>query len=325
MKKARTVIGIIISLLFLFLAFKNVNFRDIVSIIKKVDISFLIIPIILSCVGLFQRTLRWGYLLNPQKKEKFFNLFSVLMLGYLGNNILPARMGEVLRIYTLDKNYGYSKSLTLATIVLEKVFDILALLCFFSIVLFFAPFPSWVKNGGILLGIGIIGITAFLYLFTHKKQEAFRLANFLASPLPEKAVVKIKEILENFDSGLRILKKKKDIMIVIVYSVGIWLTEFFFVYLILGSFNLHLSIFAPVFLVIMLNLGMLIPSSPGYIGTYQVMCIAALSPFGVEKELALSISIVLHILMLSITTVIGMICFWRENLKIKEKGTIPSF
>jgi len=313
LKARTTLIGIAISLLLLFLALRNVDFGYVLSMLRGIHIFSLTIPLVFIFVGLFLRVLRWKYILNPSKKEKLLNLFSVMMISYLGNNILPARMGEVLRIYTLDKNYGFNKSQTLGTIVVEKIFDVLVLLTFFAITLFFASFPAWVKNSGLLLGVGLFAIIAFLKFSLNNKPQTFRLIKILISPFSERIGNKTKGILENFGNGLSILQKKKDLVIVMSYSIVIWIVEFLFVDSILSSLGLRLTIVAPVFLTVMLNIGMLIPSSPGYIGTYQAACIASLAPFGIEKNLALSVSIVLHVLMLITTTVTGMICFWKEK------------
>ena len=246
------------------------------------------------------------------------NLFSVMMLGYLGNNVLPARMGELIRIYALGKNYGYNKSQILATIVVERIFDVLALLCFFNIMLFFVSFPPWIKKGGILLNFISFGTILFLYLFTHNKEKALTLLDYFIFSWSEKLIKKIKEILHNFDTGLIILKKKKNITTIACYSLCIWMIEFFIIHLVIKSFELQLGFFAPVFLCILLNLGMMIPSSPGYLGTFQIACILALAPFGVKQDLALGISVVLQTLMLVTTTVIGILCLWRENIKISQ-------
>ena len=88
MKKIKKITGIIISILFLFLAFKNADFTNIISILKEINFPFLIFPIVLSCIGLVLKALRWYYIIKPIKKEKLMNLFSVMMLGYLGNNVL---------------------------------------------------------------------------------------------------------------------------------------------------------------------------------------------------------------------------------------------
>jgi len=321
MRKIKPVLGIIISLFFLLLALKDIHIENILSIIKKVNFSLLVVTLVIILAGLSQRAIRWGLILNPARREKFQNLFSVLMVGYFGNNVLPARMGEIFRIFALHKNYHYGKSRTLATIVLEKIFDVLILLFFFIIIISFAPLPIWIKNGGVLLGLGFVGIMSFLFLFTHKKEKALKVLDFFAFSFSEKMVRRGRDILEKFDEGLRILKTKKDLFIVIIFSFSIWITEFFFIYAVIRSFNVQLGLTGVVFLSIILNLGMLIPSSPGYVGTFQFLCIMALKPFGVDKETALSISIVLHILALAVTTLIGLLCFWRENLKWSEAQT----
>lgn len=316
MNKAKTLLGVIISIVFLVLAFKNVDIENVLAILNDMNVSLLAIPVMFVFLGLLQRALRWRSILEPIRREKVGNIFSVMMIGYLGNNVLPARMGEVLRIYALGKNYGFSNSQTFATIVLEKVFDVMILLLFFGIVLLYAPFPSYIKKGGAVIGFMLICAVSVLYLIAHRKKDASRDRAGLL--MPKKVIVKVGEFLDNFQVGLEILKKRKDLFTVIIYSFSIWICEFVFVYLVMDLFDLNVGYLAAVFLTVMLNIGMLIPSSPGYIGTYQIICITALAPFGVQKEVALSVSIILQIITLAITTIIGFSCLWRENMRLTQ-------
>lgn len=313
--KIKAIIGILLSILCLFLAFRNVDLVSIFSTITAINSPVLAISVIIILIGQFLKAARWRHLLDSETRERFINIFSVMMVGYLGNNILPARMGELLKVYTLNKNYGYSKSQTIATILVEKIFDILIILFSLGAVALFFPFPSIIKKSGVLLGAGVAGIIIFLYLLKIKKPILLRFVEFITSPLQNKSTLRIKSILDNFDTGLMILKNKNEIGIIFIYSVAIWLNETIFAYSVFLAFNLQLSILAAVFLTMMLTLGMLIPSSPGSIGILQIMAITALAPFGVEKVTALSISIVLQILILSVTTIIGALCLWRENVK----------
>lgn len=311
-QKVKFSLGIIISLICLYWAFRDVNFVQIIDTIKLVDIQFFPGVLGLMLMSLFLRSLRWKLLLSPIRKENVKNVFSVLMIGYLGNNVLPARMGEVLRTLVLNKNYGYSKSASLATIVLERLFDGITLLIYLGIALWFFPFPEWVKNGGRILGAAFLLSMILLYFMLLKRKTVIKVISLIF--VVESLSIKISALFDRFNSGLKILKQKRGLLRISFLSLFIWLIEAIFVFVVIKSFGLNLSFIAPLFVTIIVSLGTMIPSSPGYVGTYQLLCITAFLPFGVEKDIALSISILLHGIVLFVTTGLGFYFFWKENM-----------
>ncbi|MFQ5822496.1 MAG: lysylphosphatidylglycerol synthase transmembrane domain-containing protein [bacterium] len=313
-QKVKFSLGIIISLISLYWAFKDVNFQQIIDSFKLINFQYLPIVLGLLLLSLFLRTLRWKLLLSPIRKESIKNIFSVLMIGYLGNNVLPARMGEVLRSLVLNKNYGYSKSASLATIILERLFDGITLLIYLGIALWFFPFPEWVKNGGRVLGAAFLFAMILLYVMLIKKKTVIKFISLIF--VVDSLSIKISALFDRFNSGLKILKEKRKLLGISGLSLCIWFIEALFVFTIIKSFGLNLSFLAPLFVTIMVSLGTMIPSSPGYVGTYQLLCIAAFVPFGVEKDLALSISILMHGIILIVTTGLGLYSFWREHVNL---------
>ena len=154
--------------------------------------------------ALILRAFRWKFLLRPIQSENVNGLFSVLMIGYFSNNILPARMGELVRVQFLRMNYNISRMQALATILVEKVFDGLMLFGLFGFSLsFYHAFPPWIKQGGVVMGLVFLGTLYVLYIYGRKRESILGLVRSYAdaSPLSERVIRR----MENFGIGLAIL------------------------------------------------------------------------------------------------------------------------
>lgn len=159
-QKKRIYFGFVVSVVFLYFSFRGTSFDDVWLNIQGINPYFIMASVVLIIVDLILRALRWKFLLKPIKSETVNRLFSILMIGYLSNNILPARMGELVRAQLLGRNCGVNRMQALGTIVVERVFDGLMLLALFGFSLFFYyPFPFWIKRGGMVGGADVSGDT----------------------------------------------------------------------------------------------------------------------------------------------------------------------
>lgn len=138
----------------------------------------------------------------------------------------------------------------------------------------------------------------------------------ILSFLPDKITLRIIKILESFIAGLNVLEKPKYILLVIIHSFLVWIASGITIYLTLLAFNINLPLYVSFFVLVVTSLGIAIPSSPGFIGTYHFFCIASLSIFGISKELAVSYAIFFHALGYIPITLTGLICLWKENVSL---------
>jgi uncharacterized protein (TIRG00374 family) len=116
-------LGILSSGLFLYLAFRNVDLILVFKVFKKVKYLNIILVVFLTILGFYLRAIRWYYLMKPLKSIKISSLFSATMIGFMTNNILPARLGEVFRAYIIGRKENIKKTASFATIIVERVFD----------------------------------------------------------------------------------------------------------------------------------------------------------------------------------------------------------
>jgi glycosyltransferase 2 family protein len=303
-------LGILVSLVFIYFAFTGVSIARVWLNIRTLDSFFIALSVVLILAEFILRAFRWRFLLDSNSRPKVKQLFSVLMIGYFTNNIIPLKMGELVRAQVLGTNYNVNRVQALATIVVERACDLLTLLGLFGICVLLYDVPLWIKQGGALTVILFIGALVVLYLYRQKANVI--IARLGAWQRNSRLSEKLTAIMENFVVGLDVLGNCKTVVIVLVLSVVIWAVVIASIDMVLLSFSLDLSLFASVFVAVMVGLGMLLPAPPGNIGVYQGFAILALVPFGVDREAALSFSLVLHFLELAITTSIGFVCFVRE-------------
>lgn len=317
-------IGIILSILFLYLAFKKVSWLEIYKVLHSANYLYLIPALIFLIISYLLRAVMWKRIINTSENIDLKTAFSFLMIGFMANNILPARMGELVRAYLLGYKNNISKSFCLATIAIERTLDVFILLIFILVVILLSPFPTWSKNIGYFTG-GIFLITMlFLFWLSSSQAPVEKVASRVFSFLPPKKQDWVSSKINSFILGLKVLKNKEDLLIVIFLSALIWLLGISVLYLTLTGLRVYVPFHGLFFILSVINLGVIIPSSPGYVGTYQFLCVSALSVFSVEKSLALGFSIVFHALWYFPLTLLGFYFLGRENLSLLQLKTIKS-
>ena len=315
-------IGIIISLLFLYLALRNVNYGNLLVSLQQANYLYLIPAIVLLMLTMWFRALRWYYLLGSVKRVTILNVFSAVMIGFMANNMLPVRIGELVRAYTLGRKENISKSLSLATIVVERILDGFTLLTFLLVVLIFFPFPDWVKEAGLYSFLFFVFIVIFLICLKKFRDAVLKFFEYLVSPISQRLSEKIKELLISFITGFDILKNKRQIAFVLFYSFAIWTVYAALTLLVFMSFNFELPAYAPFLFIVILTFGVMIPSSPGYVGTYQFFCVTGLAFWGIKESDAMGFSLVFHASQYFPITIVGLFYLWRDNISFKEVRNI---
>lgn len=277
-------IGIIISGVFLFLFLRKLDFYEVLKALKSVNYWLILPAILLNLFSFYIRSIRWRRLLKHIKIIRTTPLLSATFIGFMANNLLPVRIGEFVRAYVIGKKENISKSASFATIVVERVFDIMAVLILFltvSIVFslkFFgysqgAYIPSWLLKSGYYCGLLLGGMIFFLIIFQAKTSFILRTMEKLMENLPEKFTEKILHLFASFSSGINLFKNFKDTCVLIFLSVFMWL--FFCTNLYIGFYAFDIenpSFISAIFLCVVLAIAVMIPSSPGFIGTFHLAC-----------------------------------------------------
>lgn len=313
-------LGIVISAIFLLLALRKVDFHELGNALQSAEYIYLLPASFLSILSLWIRAYRWHYLLEHIRPIKMSSLFSATMIGFMANNLFPARFGEFVRAWAIGEKEGIRKSASFATIVLERILDGITVLLFLAIIVIFwrFPFPNWLKNAA----YGSLGIYFFALLFLivlkGQTERSIKLAQSVSRPLPDKVKSRFLRIMESFIEGLGILHSMKNIMIASFLSLFVWISPALSIYVLLISSNIHLPIFCAFLLMVILCLGVMIPSAPGYIGTVQFLSVAGLGLFGIPKSDALSYSFLFHAVQFIPVTAIGLLYLFVEGFSFSQ-------
>lgn len=316
--RGKLVLGLVVSAGFLVLAFWNVSLREMGQAFREVRLWWLVPATLTLFVRFWLTAIRWRILLLPTKRVGLHRLFSVTMIGFMANNVLPARIGEFVKAYALGKTEQLSKSLSFATIVIERLFDGFTMVLFLLLSILWSPVPPLIKQATIAsfaLYVVVLGGMAGLH---HRPQVATRWAVGGLRLLPERMRGGALRLLDSFTQGLGVLGKGGQVLLVAVASLLIWSVVTAGAYLTFLAFDLSLPPVAALVLVAFLAIGVTLPSSPGYVGPFQYFSVLALGLYGVGESRALAFSFVYHAIQFIPITVVGLIYLWVENLSLHE-------
>jgi glycosyltransferase 2 family protein len=326
MKRWQFWVGVIISLVFLYIALRGLGLKDIGDALRTANYWWLIPGVMVYFLGVWVRAWRWHYLLRPVKSVPTSTMFPIVAIGYMGNNIYPARAGEILRAVVLKRRAGVAISASLATIIVERVFDGVVMLAF--VFLNLPELARLTAHSGFvgniqalaLWGTGaFLGALAIFLLAAMFPETAEKIITLLVHRLlPERFHEKVLQISFRFLGGLESLRSPREALMVFITSVVIWLLETGKYWFVMHAFPFHVSFFALMLMNGIVNLATTIPSAPGYVGTFDAPGIAVLTAYGVSRALAAGYTLVLHVALWVPITVLGAYYLAREGLKWGE-------
>jgi hypothetical protein len=309
MNRAKTLVLLLISGIFLWLALVDVSFREMQRAFAKIDPLWLLLSFSGMVIAFIIRVIRWQVLLSYEKKMALMNLTSSFLIGLMVNNILPARVGELVRAYILEKKEKVSKVLVLSTIILERTADGLSVFLFFVLLLFLCPFPENVKRMGFLVtGIYILSLLGLvgLKIWQERVVEAF-------GRWP-----KVAKAVSSFSSGLNILGSLRKTALFSFYSLLAWFIYGLAIHSLLIGFGIMGPLYVAFFVLVMCVIGVMIPAAPGYMGTFQYFCTLSLVIFGYDKSVGFSYSLILYIISFFPITFAGIFFMLKEGLSFSK-------
>jgi uncharacterized protein (TIRG00374 family) len=308
-------LGLLVSAVFLYLALVGLRLDEVWQNIRTARYAWLIPGVAVYFLAVWGRTWRWHYLLASIQKIKLSSLFPVVVIGYMGNNIYPARAGEVLRAYVLKRREGVSISSSLATILVERVFDGVVMLFFIFVSLPFAPMPPYLRQLVVWSSILFFGVLGGFFLIASKPDWAKSLYyRTIESFIPARFRAKVEGILDRFMEGLGGLRRPQDVLMIFFTSVFIWLTETTKYWFVMHGFEFHVPFYVLMLMTAVVNLATTLPSSPGYIGTFDAPGIRILVQFGVPGPIAAGYTLVLHAALWLPITLLGIFYMLKERV-----------
>jgi hypothetical protein len=316
MKRYLLWIGLAISAILIIVSLRALKLDEVLESVKNANLLWLLPSVVVYFIAVYLRGLRWAVLIRPRKIVRPAALFPIIVIGYMGNNIYPARIGELVRAYVLRKKEGIPIAYSFATVLLERIVDGLVMVGF---VLLGLPqvsnLPDTLRSFifiAALLFIVAIGIFIVLALYP---TVADRLAQSIISRVvPHKLQAPLLHFINRFVEGAQSLRSPIDLLTIMVYSIIAWLCETVKYWFVMLAFGLNLNFIALMLLNGAANLATIIPSGPGFVGTYDAASIGVLTALGVSPELGAAYTIVLHAILWLPVTLLGLFFMIREGM-----------
>jgi len=307
-------LGLAVSMGLLVYCFWNVDLRAVAARLRETLWSFLALSVALNFLSLWVRALRWSYLFPPRTNPT--HLFRALMIGYMGNNVLPLRAGELVRIYVASR-HGQRFWTTFATVVVERVLDGLAVGLMMAGLVLLVPIPAELRWAIVvflvmdLLGIVVlVVITATPGVFGVLIKMLFHRIAWLER--------RLLRMLGTMTEGLRGIRAAGHAVPITVCSVVVWLLFAFSIWTALHAAHLDLPLTAAWTVVAFLGLGVSLPSSPGFVGVVQAATVLALALFSVPRMDALSFSLLFHASQYIPVTAAGLLYLLLEHVRLTD-------
>ncbi len=314
-------LGLGISAAFLYFALQGLELGLVWFHIRRARYWWLLPGVAIYFFGVWARTWRWHYMLRALKPIPLRRLFPIVCIGYMGNNIYPARIGELLRAYVLKREEEVSISASLATILVERIFDGVTMLLFVFIGLPLAPHvPADWRTFVIFFSLLFFGALAVFFVIAASPRRAQAVYNWGIDHLvPVRFREPLRGIADRFLGGLYFLRSGRDVAMIFITSLVVWLAETGKYWFVMHAFDFEVSFFVLMLMNGVVNLFTTIPSAPGYIGTFDTPGIKILSAFGVDPEIAGAYTLVLHAALWLPITALGGYYAWR-SLSWSELG-----
>ena len=319
---ATRLVGLALTVVFLVLAFQRVDLSGFVDELKSVNYVWLVPSAACTLLGYLLRTYRWRVILSGAARAPLSTLFPVLIMGFATNNLLPGRLGEFWRAYLLGRKRNVGKTFALASVVVERVFDGLTLIALLAVVSFAIQLPGWGRQIELLAAAIFIGASLVLVVLLAKPAIAQVPLHWFVGHFHGGLANWVARHFEAFVDGLGPLRRPSILATATLLSAGVWLLEAgSYVLLSQGlSLNIPRNLELPGLglAVVTINLGIMVPSSPGYVGTLEFFGTSALGVVGANPQAALALVVVSHAVQYLLVTSLGLVFFAREHLSPRD-------
>lgn len=327
MKRSQILIGIgtVFSLFVLVLLLRRIDLHSFIVAVSGLDTTSLLFAVVLTFVSYWLRAVRWRYLLLPGGAVALSSLYPAVIIGYMANNLFPAKAGELIRAWVLAEREQRPFGAVMASLVVDRLWDGLCMLLMLVLVLFWLPLPPGMQQmsgvlraGGVTTLVVYLAVLCVLLLLKVSPHRSRMLFLALLRPFPERISNHVFYLFQAFVDGLQVSQKSAQLIVVAVCSVLIWVTATVPIYLVLHGFGLPLPPEAALLIMVLLLFAVMVPSAPGYIGTYHLACYTGLAAYGISDSTAVSVSLVIHGVGFFPVVLAGFYHTWSLGLSLRR-------
>jgi uncharacterized protein (TIRG00374 family) len=316
----RAVIGIAISVVAVALVVRSVDVTKTADALSRADLRWVALGAILSTADLAFRGLRWQRLIRPIAAVRFLPMFGYLLIGYAANNVLPARLGELVRSHYLGDREGLSRASALGTVVVERVVDLVAVVAIASVALLVLSVRG-VLVSAVFIGAGFAGLllaALAIGIVAHRLPGADRLAAFV------ERWPRVRELARSLQGGLSVVSRPRTLVEALLATAAAWSCSVLAIAALGQALGVELSIGQAALMTSGIALAAAIPAAPSNIGTFEGAAVLAGTTIGLAGETALAIGLLSHGVILAITSIGGLIAFARIGLDRVDGRSSPS-
>jgi len=318
----------LLTVVFLYFFFRKVEWSAVWSYLSHVNVPLIILVVFLSPVHLATRGLRWKYLLRPEKRNVgFFNTFAGNAVGFTVTFIFPGRLGELAKPLYLAQKEKIRKGYAIGTVVVERIFDMFTMCFFLGLFLLARPlYSSFFRVQaeayshlrlwgivGLVLASALLIISLCLYFF---REGTLKFISFFLKPFPQRFRQKVLELSQEFIEGLKFFHSLGNVLIYTLLSFVVWLGITLYYWIFFFAFDVHLPYFLLIPYIFLTMVGASVPT-PGMAGGYHYFSkLGMTSLYGIDPNLALGMTIVVHAIQLVVTCLLGYAILWHEGLSL---------
>lgn len=322
----KLLIGLIISAIFIYFTIYDVDFSNIPKGFERARYDFLFPSLLLLLSLPVLRSMRWGAILSPLVKVDLKTLFPVTCIGFMAITLIPMRAGEIVRPSLISIKKQIPLSSTVATVLVERVIDILALVTILFLILVVLPLPAWVfASGAVFLGISLL-LVVIMALFVVKTEESTKFFSPVFKLLPVKLNARINSLIRTFIDGFKVISDPKKIVYILFLTLLIWGVSGLAIYTLFFFYNFQIPLVGAFAVMTLTGLGISLPSVSGFLGNFQFACILALSLFNIPKTDALAFSMVYYMLaIIGVNVILGLAFLPFEKISFQEIKSFRNF
>ncbi|RLC96536.1 MAG: UPF0104 family protein [Chloroflexi bacterium] len=312
-------VGFLVSAALSWYALRDLHLQEVWAALREANYWWLVPGVAVYFISVWFRAYRWGFLLRGSKRVSTNRLFPVVVIGYMGNDILPFRLGEVLRAYVLWRKEGINVGATFTTAILERLFDGLTMVLFVLFGLLFVPLSDFLSQLVTVASAVFFG-ALIVFLFLAARPDLLRrVARFFIERLaPMRFRSPLVGLVEGIVAGLESLRSGRDVLVLFGVTLWVWILETAKYWLVSFAFpDLHLPYVGILLMGGAVNLLTALPSLPGYIGTFE-LGIKILEGIGAPAASAGSYILALHAILWLPVTLLGLVFMAREGVQWAE-------
>ena len=317
-KWIKLILSVLISGGGLYYAFGQVDIHELWIYLKAVNLVWISLATLFIIFSIAVRSVRWKLILEPIESIRFHALFGSTMIGYFGNGVLPFRLGELLRAYSISSKKNIETSVAFGTVLLERTLDMLGLVGMILIFGWFYPFEAGGRN--IMISIVIITIIGFGFILNLGRVQSHLFERVKLWPISQKLLVNyILIIFNNLVNGLTAIKTTRHVGKIILHTMFLWVIYYYITYCVILATGIDLNWVDVGVILITTSLAIAIPAAPGGVGTHHAVSVYVLtSYFSVGRVESQVFAVMLHAVGFVPLIIIGFIYFLRSSVQIKD-------